>query len=121
MKRWLPLLLVCLAVVGIALVLSDYASEQAERIASAPTDKAIPEREAEPDPARERACNRAQIAYDEIWDQSLENPGDPEKEAALGVALGELYEACEVDGEGNVDGTGEGVEADDTGMEEEPN
>ncbi len=98
MRRWLPLILICLAVAGLAVVLSDYASKQADRLAGASNEEARPDPEPRRDPAQEMACERAQVTYDELWDQSLENPNDAEKEAALGVALGELYEACEVVG-----------------------
>ena len=90
MKRWLPFLLFGLALVGMGLVLSNYASDQAGKLVSGAAEEA-PDK---PDEVDVAACNRAQAKYDELWDQSLENPDDAEKEEQLGVALGELYSAC---------------------------
>lgn len=90
MRRWLPFLLFGLALVGLGMLLSDYASNQAGMIAGDTTQ----EPESEVDPVQVAACERAQARYDELWDASLENPDDMEKEEELGVALGELYDAC---------------------------
>ncbi len=97
MKRWLPFLLFGLALVGMGVVLSNYASDQAGAIAGG----AAPDSDSQTDPAQQAACDRAQAHYDELWDQSLENPDDMEKEEELGVALGELYAACGSDEAGS--------------------
>ena len=89
MKRWLPFLMFGLALIGLGLVLSNYASDQAEKISNDSSSEAKAA-----DPAQAAACERAQAKYDELWDASLENPEDAEKEEELGVALGELYQAC---------------------------
>lgn len=100
MKRWLPFLLFGLALVGMGLVLSNFASDQAGKLA----DGAPGEAAAAPDEAQVAACASAQAHYDELWDQSLENPEDVEKEEELGVALGELYAACEASEAVELDG-----------------
>lgn len=108
MKRWLPFLLFGLALVGMGLVLSNYASDQAGKLADGASDEAA----AAPDEEQVAACVRAQAHYDELWDQSLENPEDAEKEEELGVALGELYAACETNEAGEPD-EAESIESDE--------
>ena len=114
MRRWLPFMLFGLALVGMGVVLSNYASDQAGKIAGG----TAPDASSAPDPAQVAACERAQAHYDELWDASLENPDDMEKEEELGIALAELYEACETNVQGDESepgGTATDVETIDPG------
>ena len=92
MRRWIPFLLFGLALVGVAVLLSSFADDQAELIVDAAPAQS---EEVEVDRAQLRACERARLRYDEVWDESLENPGDESYEEKLEIAMGDVLENCD--------------------------
>ena len=86
------LVLVALAV-GIAVAVTLFADSEAQKIvATAPEE---PAEEVEPiDMAR---CEEAQVEFETLWDQSIENPEDLSYEEKLEIALSEVNAACGIE------------------------
>lgn len=91
-SRNIGFLLLVLLIAGVAAAFNLYADEEAQKIVAA-----APEQEAEQENDIDQArCDRAQVAYETIWDESLENPEDQSYEEKLEIALSEVYAECGV-------------------------